>query len=105
MSVAKRTILVCYCLGLLMAFVIVPWKNSIGSGKIEVFLGYAPLWSAPKPPSKFENLSPDEPRPPGYIRPDWYPSATIDGSRIVLEIGALSALCGIGLLATLQKKS
>lgn len=106
MSRSRRIILICYCACLIVTFLIVPWKAAPpgGNRRFEVTLGYAPLWNGPKPPSEHLNLRNDAPRPIGYVPPAWYAYATVDSSRVILEVGALSVLCALAFLLTPTRK-
>lgn len=82
---ARRVILTLYLGLVVLACTWVPWKASLPQGR-EIPLGYSSIWS----PSK-----------------EWggpWRFAKVDVQRVALEILALTALCGIGLLMTPDRK-
>jgi len=77
MDKTRRRIIKCYCIAIACVCLIVPWKAEIKgeSGSLTASLGYSPIWW---PPAFGGNE-------PGYY-------ASVDYSRVILEIIAITAL-------------
>lgn len=99
-SNVQRFILLLFLVFLLLLFLVVPWRWAIDfhagtfSVKTEKPMTYGPIWS---PPNRDD--IPDIRGPGGkYSDITHYASITIDTTRIVLEVFALSVAFGIVML-------
>jgi hypothetical protein len=83
MNRTRHEVLIWYAVAVALACVWVPWRGPV-SGNLTKFLGYGCIWSGPS----------------GALTPAYYDLSTIDYGRMVLEVLALTAIFGIGLLVT-----
>lgn len=89
MNKTRRKIIIIYCIAIALVCIVVPWKAEIkgASSTFSASLGYSVIWS-----------------PPAFGTGDPGDYSSVDYSRLIVEIIALTALAIMALVFTMGSK-